>query len=181
MKSCFKNQFLFRPNTPAACCGSIQHATYLLRRLSDSRLLIENMPKLELDNEAMIRYSPAQIEELIEDSDVGLCLDFGHAVKAAVSLGVDYKEYVQGFMGLEPKVFHVSDGTLSEERDEHLGIGDGEYDFGFLMEYIKRSETKMVTIETPRVVQGELMGDIKNLNNIRTYIAHNKRYYIKMK
>jgi endonuclease IV len=161
--------------------GSMQHAIDLLREVSDSRLLIENMPKVGLDGEAMIGYSPAQIEELIKDSDVGLCLDFGHAVKAAVSLDVDYKEYVQGFMGLEPKVFHVSDGTLSEERDEHLGIGDGEYDFGFLMEYVKRSGAKMVTIETPRVMQGELRGDIKNLNIIRTYIAHNKRYYIKMK
>ena len=102
--------------------GSMQHATDLLRRLSDSRFLIENMPKVGLGGEAMIGYSPEQIEELIGDSGMGVCLDFGHAVKAAVSLGVDYKEYVQGFMELEPKVFHVSDGMLSEERDEHLGI-----------------------------------------------------------
>ena len=73
----------------------------------------------------MIGYSPTQIEELIEDTDMGLCLDFGHAVKAAVSLGVDHKEYVQRFMELQPRVFHMSDGRLSEERDEHLGIGGG--------------------------------------------------------
>jgi deoxyribonuclease-4 len=149
--------------------SSMQHATDLLRGLSDSRLLIENMPKVGLGCEAMIGYSPAQIEDLIGNSDMGLCLDFGHAVKAAVSLGVDYKEYVQGFMGLEPRVFHVSDGTLSGVRDEHLGIGEGEYDFGFLMECVERSGAGAVTVETPRV-DGLLDGDIRNLYILKDII-----------
>jgi len=143
--------------------GSMQHATDLLREVSDSRVLIENMPKVGLGGEAMIGYSPAQIEELIGDGDMGLCLDFGHAVKAAVSLGVDYKEYVQGFMGLEPKMFHVSDGWLSGERDEHLGIGEGEYDFRFFMRCVGGSEFKMMTIETPRVYLGLLEEDVQNM------------------
>ena len=151
--------------------GSMKHATYLLREVSDSRLLIENMPKVGLGGEAMIGYSPAQIEELIRDGDMGLCLDFGHAVKAAVSLVVDYKEYVKGFMGLEPRMFHVSDGILSEERDEHLGIGDGEYDLRFLMGFVSRSGSRLVTVETPRKVEGELGENVKNtykLKNINT-------------
>jgi len=146
--------------------GSMQHATDLLCGLSDSRLLIENMPKVGLGGEAMIGYSPAQIEELIRDSDMGLCLDFGHAVKAAVSLGVDYKEYVKGFMGLEPRVFHVSDGTLSGERDEHLGIGEGEYDFGFLMGCVEGSGAKMVTMETSRE-EKSLDEDMENLSVLK--------------
>jgi len=148
--------------------GSMQHATYLLRGLSDSRLLIENVPKVGLGGEAMIGYSPAQIEELIGDSNMGLCLDFGHAVKAAVSLGLDYKEYVQGFMGLEPKVFHMSDGTFSEEKDEHLNIGEGEYDFRYLLQCINDNPFGFVTIETPRVNQKSLDEDIQNLNKINT-------------
>ena len=142
--------------------GSIQHARDLLREVSDSRLLIENMPKVGLGGEAMIGYSPEQIEELIGDGDMGLCLDFGHAVKAAVSLGVDYKEYVEGFMGLEPRVFHVSDGTLSGERDEHLGIGEGEYDLGFLMGCIEKNNSALVTLETPRI-RKSLNEDMENL------------------
>lgn len=146
--------------------GSMQHATDLLRELSDSRLLIENMPKMGLDNEAMIGYSPEQIEELIGDRDVGLCLDLGHAVKAAVSLGVDYKEYVQGFMRLEPKMFHVSDGTLKEERDEHMGIGEGEYDFGYFLHCVKENPFQLITIETPRKDKGLLHEDIQNINRL---------------
>ena len=146
--------------------GSMQHATDLLRGLSDSRLLIENVPKVGLGGEAMIGYSPEQIEELIGDGDMGLCLDFGHAVKAAVSLGVDYKEYVKEFMGLRPRVFHVSDGMLSGERDEHLGIGEGEYDFGFLMGCVEGSGLGLVTLETPRVEES-LDEDVENLSVLK--------------
>ena len=155
--------------------GSMHHATNLLRELSDSRLLIENMPKVGLGGEAMIGYSPAQIEELIGDSDIGVCLDFGHAVKAAVSFGVDYKGYVQGFMRLEPRVFHVSDGKLSGERDEHMGIGEGEYDFGFLMRCVERSRSEMVTMETPRVSQCSLAEDVGNIEKL--YNGLNKKLY----
>ena len=146
--------------------GSMQHATNLLREVSDSRLLIENMPKVGLGGEAMIGYSPEQIGELIGDSDMGLCLDFGHAVKAAVSLGVDYKGYVKGFMGLEPKVFHVSDGLLSGERDEHMGIGEGEYDFANFLHCVKDNPFRLITIETPRKDKGLLHEDIQNIKRL---------------
>ncbi|MCD4677328.1 MAG: sugar phosphate isomerase/epimerase, partial [Desulfobacula sp.] len=151
--------------------GSMQHATDMLCEVSDNRLLIENMPKVGLGGEVMIGYSPVQIEELIGDSDMGLCLDFGHAVKAAVSLEVDYKEYVQGFMGLEPRVFHLSDGKMSEERDEHLGIGEGEYDFGFLINCVNASKTGgFLTIETPKANINLLHDDVKNLNKLMILI-----------
>jgi len=152
--------------------GSMQHATNLLREVSDNQLLIENMPKVGLGGEAMIGYSPAQIEELIGDSDMGLCLDFGHAVKAAVSLGVDYKEYVQGFMGFKPSVVHVSDGTLSEERDEHLGIGEGEYDFGFIWQLmnLNASVSKYCTLETPLIDKTSLKEHMLNKKNFVNWI-----------
>jgi deoxyribonuclease-4 len=151
--------------------GSMESAKNLLSKVNDNRLLIENMPKVGLGGEAMIGYSPEQIEELLGDSDMGLCLDFGHAVKAAVSLGMDYKEYVQGFTGFEPRVFHVSDGWLCEEKDEHLGIGEGEYDFGFFYDCIYINKIiKYVTLETPRTLLNLLDEDLKNLNELRRII-----------
>ncbi|TFH40317.1 MAG: hypothetical protein E4G94_09785 [ANME-2 cluster archaeon] len=149
--------------------GSMEHSTYLLHELSDNQLLIENMPKVGLDGEAMIGYSSEQIKELIGDSDIELCLDFGHAVKAAVSLGVDYKEYVQEFMELEPRVFHVSDGTLGEEKDEHFNIGEGEYDLGFLMGCVEKNNSALVTLETPRNKKS-LNEDVENLYILKNTI-----------
>ena len=146
--------------------GSMQHATDLLRGLSDSRLLIENVPKVGLNDEPMIGYSPAQIEELIGDGDRGLCLDLNHAAKAAVSLGVNYKEYVKEFLRFDPKMFHVSDGMLSEEKDEHLNIGDGEYDLGYMLECVNESDSRLVTLETPREDQTSLEEDVINIKKL---------------
>ncbi len=152
--------------------GSMGSAVGILGEVLDNRLLIENMPKVGLNDEKMIGYSPEQIEELISINNAGLCLDFGHAVKAALSLGIDYKEYVREFMVFDPRMFHVSDGTLSEEKDEHLSIGDGEYDFGFLMDCVEKSGSDMVTLETQRRVNSldKDMEDIYTLNNIGRHI-----------
>lgn len=142
--------------------GSMESAKSVLREVSDSRILIENMPKVGLDNESMIGYSPLQIRELIMIRNMGLCLDFGHAVKAAVSLGVGYKDYVNRFLGFKPEVFHISDGMLYGEKDEHLNIGEGEYDFNFLMGCVKKGERKYMTLETPRTNEKSLADDVYN-------------------
>lgn len=148
--------------------GSMESAMDLLGEVIDDQLLIENMPKVGLNGEKMIGYSPEQIEELTCIDNAGLCLDFGHAVKAAISLGVDYKDYVQRFMVFEPRVFHVSDGKLDEEMDEHLSIGDGEYDFKFLMGRVKKCRSKMVTLETQRVEKSldKYIEELYVLNNM---------------
>jgi deoxyribonuclease-4 len=114
----------------------------------------------------MIGYSPAQIEELIGDGDRGLCLDLNHAAKAAVSMGVDYREYVQDFLVFDPKMFHISDGTLDNEKDEHLNIGEGDYDFEFLMSCVIICTPKYVTLETPRTNLNYFDEDLKNLDKI---------------
>ena len=150
--------------------GFIHYAKDLLHQVSDSRLLIENVPKVGLDDEAMIGYSPAQIEELIRNSDMGLCLDFGHAVKAALSLGIDYKDYINKFIKFKPKVFHISDGLLNNEKDEHLNIDEGSYEFDFLIESIMKNKSKFVTLETPRINQKSLYEDVKNINTLYEYI-----------
>lgn len=151
--------------------GSMQHAASLLREMEDRRFLIENMPKVGLDGEAMIGYSPEHIQELIEDNNMGLCLDFGHAVKAALSLGIDHKEYIREFMRFKPCVFHISDGMLSGEKDEHLGIGEGEYDIGYFIKCIRNNDLSYVTVETPRKEKELLREDIDNLHKIKKKIT----------
>jgi len=145
--------------------GSMEHAADLLSEITDNRFLIENMPKMGLDGETMIGYSPEQIEELIGDMNMGLCLDFGHAVKAAVSLGVDYKDYMKEFLKFEPKVFHISDGMLNIEKDEHLNIGEGEYDFEYFISCVR--ESRMITLETTRNNHKSLYEDVKNMDGLK--------------
>ncbi len=117
--------------------GLIDNAMDFLGYINDKRILIENMPKIGLNRESMIGYTPEQIKELIVNK-FGLCLDLNHAIKAAVSLKISYKEFIEEFLKLNPKMLHISDGKLNNEKDEHLNIGEGDYNFEFLMNCIKR-------------------------------------------
>ena len=150
--------------------GLIENTIEFLNKIDDRRILIENMPKIGLNGEKMIGYTPEQIENLIGNK-FGLCLDLNHAIKAAVSLRRPYKEFIEEFLKLNPKVFHISDGRLDIEKDEHLNIGEGNYDFEFLATCVKKSVSKYVTLETPRN-SNSFDNDINNLKkliNLNTY------------
>jgi deoxyribonuclease-4 len=148
--------------------GSTNDAAEFLDRMRDERILIENMPKIGINNEKMVGYTLEQVSKLMNNR-LGLCLDFGHAIKAATSLKKDYKESIREFLKLKPRMFHVSDGKLKDEKDDHLQIGEGEYDFDFLISCIKENESKYVTLETPRIL-ASLVEDCKNLEELKSRI-----------
>lgn len=129
--------------------GAVDNAVEFLEEINDNRILIENMPVVGLDNESLIGYDSEQIKMLVGEK-FGFCLDLNHAIKAAISLDTPYQEFIIELMKLSPKMFHISDGRLDQEKDEHLNIGEGEYDFKFLMGCIGNNDSKYVTLETPR-------------------------------
>lgn len=146
--------------------GSMEQASCILDEIEDNRFLIENMPGIGPDGEKMIGYSPSQIAALTGQK-FGLCLDFGHAVKASISLGSGYKELIHDFMKLEPYIFHISDGDFETERDVHLGIGAGSYDIKYFKECIDNNRSKLITLETPRSNQLSLDEDLGNINILK--------------
>lgn len=146
--------------------GSMKNASELLHEIQDNRIIIENMPKVGLNGESMIGYNPAQIEELIADNG-GLCLDIGHAIKASISLKIDYKVILEEFQQMDPKMFHISDGNFINEKDEHLDIGNGSYDFQYLKNFIHKNISKILTIETPRKNNQSLEDDIRNIEALK--------------
>ncbi|MDD3246144.1 MAG: TIM barrel protein [Methanosarcina sp.] len=149
--------------------GSMASSREFLECIDDKRTLIENMPKVGLFDEAMVGYSPEQISELM-GSKFGFCFDMNHAIKAAVSLNGDYKEYIKDFLKLNPSYFHISDGNLANEKDEHLSIGEGNYDFEFLMQYVSSIFSKYITLETPRSNLESFNEDLANLTKIKAFI-----------
>ena len=142
--------------------GSANDTMKFLNSINDKRILIENMPKVGINDEKMIGYTPGQIKSLMDDK-FGLCLDLNHAIKAAVSLRRPYKDFIGEFLKLNPKMFHISDGKLNNEKDEHLNVGEGDYDFEFLMRCVKENELKYMTLETPRIDLNSFEEDLKNL------------------
>lgn len=149
--------------------GNIGSALALLDRISDRRVLIENMPVKGMNGEAMLGYGREQLEQLA-GGKFGFCLDFGHAIKAAFSCGIDYRLYIKDLIKLKPKVFHISDGTHTYEKDEHLGIGQGDYDMRFLLSSIGRMGPGYITLETPRA-RNMLDEDVCNLMAIKQCMA----------
>jgi deoxyribonuclease-4 len=148
--------------------GSLKNGADLLRDITDNRILIENMPRVGINNEDMTGYSPDQIKELIGENELGFCLDLHHAVKAAVSMKRDYKEIISDFLALQPKVFHISDGDSKTDKDYHQDIGSGSFDFAFFKKCIQNSGSKIITLETPRRNHLSFNDDIKNIRMLRT-------------
>lgn len=148
--------------------GELDVAVDFLSKLSDRRILIENMPKLGMDGEKMIGYAPLEIKKLVANK-FGFCLDLNHAAKAAASVKKNYKQYIADFLKLNPKVFHISDGNFESESDDHLNIGKGNYDFKFFADCAKKSETAYISLETPRINLDSLSEDVDNLNKLRHF------------
>ena len=147
--------------------GSLDTALTFLESFHDKRILIENMPKVGLLNEGMVGYTPEHISTLMGDT-CGFCLDFGHAIKAARSVGKEYKEYVREFLALEPNMFHLSDGMPSNEKDEHLAVGDGDYDFAFLMKCVQPPSIH-ATVEIGRHLNS-LEEDVRSVEKLMQWI-----------
>lgn len=95
--------------------------------------MIENMPKTGLEDETCVGYAPQQVARIARETDMEICLDFGHAVAAATAMNVDYKTLISEFLALEPALFHLSDGHAESVYDEHLHLGQGNLDLGWML------------------------------------------------
>lgn len=142
--------------------GNIHEAKNFLTKLNmifkDKKILIENMPQAGMNNETMVGSSPAEIIYLLKNTNFGFCLDFGHAIKTAIHNEVEYKPFVKAFMNLNPEMFHLTDGHLNNDKDEHLELGTGDFDLLYLTSLvicppfctqdINHAE-RFITIESP--------------------------------
>jgi deoxyribonuclease IV len=129
--------------------------------ISDKRIIIENMPFKGLKNTTCFGNNINQIKRMVDLTN-GLCLDFGHATKAALSNNLDYKEFTKELLKLNPYVFHISDGFIDSEIDEHLDLGSGDYDLTFMKQQILKNKNKMVVLETPKK-DNNINNDLRNI------------------
>jgi deoxyribonuclease-4 len=141
--------------------GRMEEALRFLDETRDDRVVIENMPRRGIADEPMIGATRDEIRRL-RGGRFGFCLDFNHAVKASLSLGLPSRAFIEDLLGEMPVLFHLSDSLLTDDRDEHLPLGAGEYDLRFFRGCISRSGNPRVTMETPRS-RRSLEEDLGNL------------------
>ena len=150
--------------------GSFTETIRQMGLLNEKRIGLENKPKIGLQNEICVGWSP---DEFYRAADAGILsgtvLDFTHAACAAQSQKVNVMEIIREFMEFHPKVFHLSGGNASSEKDIHLSLGKGSLNIAEFLSVIP--EGALVTIETPRDPSRGLEDFVDNIDFLRTLIS----------
>lgn len=89
-------------------------------------------------------HTPEEIKKITKATRTDFLMDFAHAFLTSKSLGIDYKKIMNEFAALKSQMFHICDGTLASDKDEHLPLGKGEYDLPFFASLIGNKD---VTLE----------------------------------
>jgi deoxyribonuclease IV len=132
-----------------------------LKFFKDSRVLIENKPKMGLNGEECIGYMPEDIIEIVDKCKLsGFVLDFNHAVCAARSLSKDPLEFIGRFFSQNPRMFHFGDGDYFAFVDTHMHLGEGSMPLDKFISFL--SQEGNVTLETPNDFSKQLRDFEKN-------------------
>jgi len=150
--------------------GNIRNTNQLLKEINDQRICVENMPGRGIDFEVCLGRTA---EELKKIKSRNYCLDIAHAINASITLGIDMFDNLKSFLKLDPIIFHLSDGNLNNDVDEHLNIGEGEYDFRRIIDLIRNKKGKLTSVETPKTNYNSLEEDINNIKRIKKYFKTN--------
>lgn len=148
--------------------GSLIKAKNNLRKIKDQRFVLENMPKQELPRLGGGVCLGATYKEIKQLLCLGfsLCLDFSHAIKSSISQKIPYKKFIIRLItDFSPAYFHLSDGKLDNPYDEHLNLGEGQFDLKWIkrkLEKLASNQDIYLVFETPKKGH-DLENDIKNI------------------
>lgn len=156
--------------------GSFDETIRQLRNLKEFRIVLENQPKTGVSNEQCAGWSPSEFRRAIsEDILYGTALDFGHVACTAKSLGINIGDIIAEFMEFNPKIYHLSDGYVSSEKDNHLNFGKGDFNLRDFISVIPRN--RFVTIETPRNPLNKLDDFVEDVYFLRKLCLQNVRHF----
>jgi deoxyribonuclease IV len=150
--------------------GSLDETIRQIRSIGDKRIVLENKPKLGLNDEICVGWSPSEFRKIFDEHIInGIALDYGHASCAARSLDVDVMDIVRELMLFNPKIFHLSDNDSLSAQDKHFNLGKGNLN---LLQFIHVVPVNgLLTIETPRDSSKGLtdfLDDVKYLKKLLT-------------
>lgn len=148
--------------------GTYEAVNNVLAEFNDSRICVENMPgkSCDLKYECLGRTK----EELMKINVSNYCLDVAHAIKAAKTLKYGPYELIEQIAELKPKITHVSDGNIDSEVDEHLNIGEGDFEFPTITSIVKGNQNIYITLETPKTTNKSLNADVCNIKDLIYYL-----------
>jgi sugar phosphate isomerase/epimerase len=116
--------------------GTIEETAHQLKSYVDSRCLIENKPAIGIITKKMIGSTQKELEFILSELHIGLCLDFGHAICAANSLKQEPMIFINELLQLHPAMYHLTDGDYTSEYDSHLHYGRGTFPIKELLQLV---------------------------------------------
>lgn len=130
--------------------GESDEVVAQLAPFADRRFLIENKPVRGLDGSSCVGSTYGELKQIIDGigKGCGFCLDFGHAVCAANTLGKEPFGFINELRQLNPRVYHLTDGDYKSELDIHLHYGEGSFPLKDLLALVP--DGGMVTNEAKR-------------------------------
>ena len=134
--------------------GGVEETARQLAGFREPRALIENKPFTVLPGKTPHKFcrgaTVGELEMIMGASGCGFCLDFGHAVCAAASQGVESYLYLKRMMSLKPSMFHLSDvKDMGSPYDAHPHLGSGALDIPRLKKEFL-FDGAMISIETEK-------------------------------
>jgi len=151
--------------------GEINETVRQIYEINDKRLLVENKPYYALDDNLIcIGASPDEIKYIIDNCQVGFCLDIGHSLCAARGLEKDPATMLNEFMSFNPVIFHITDGDMNSVYDNHWHIGWGNYDFIKILNILPADAR--LTVETDKDSRENLKDYEQDVNRLKKYEKH---------
>ena len=108
--------------------GNIEETIRQLKIINDNRIVVENKPYYALIKNLICNgATPDELRIIKEQTGLGVCLDFGHAICAANAKKVNPFNFIKDFINLKPKIFHLTDGDYHSFTDKHDHFGKGDF------------------------------------------------------
>ncbi len=147
--------------------GTTEETIRQLKLIKPVNFLIENKPYIPpLKPEyKCVGSTINEIQNILNELDCVFCLDIGHALCTANSLGIEPYAYLVDFQRLSPLMYHLSDGDIQSPLDQHLHLGEGNYDIEKIFSII--NPNSFISIETKKNSPVELADFISDINFIK--------------
>lgn len=149
----------------------MQSMADFFRFFDDPRIIIENCPSpdMNFNGDLYLISTPKDAREFLSRFEhIGLLLDFGHAICTANLLEKNPYPFIEEFMALKPRAFHLSGIDIASNRDEHKHLFEVDNDFCFLK---KLSDEAFVTFETSMDHITDPSVHIKNINLLKPVLG----------
>jgi sugar phosphate isomerase/epimerase len=131
-------------------------------------VILENVPREGYDGTTLLASDPINFKKIIDNVNVEVCLDIGHAITSSVYHKKDPIEYIKKYLEFKPIMFHIADGNVLSKVDCHMDIGKGTFP---LKEIIKLLPNNSINIlETPKIDFENLLDDLDNIINLKKLI-----------